>query len=301
MKVWDVPDYTHGMSQLPTTADQVTNTNTLARRHLGRTGLQITALALGGVKYNQLPDDQAAAVVNRAIDLGINYIDTAYAYKDSEQKIGPVLAERRDEVIIATKTLKRDYDGAMAEFKESCQRLQTDHVDIWQMHDLADEQQLNTLLSKDGALRAAEELRQAGRIDFIGVTGHRDPDLLAKALHAYPFDTILVSVGPIHEAVRPFHQTILPVARQRGVGILGMKVFAAGWMEQMPELSIRFVMGLDGVTSAVVGVDNLEQLEANVAVARRFKPLTDAESEQLLTEARSQYEAKPDKAWFIHK
>ncbi len=273
----------------------------LPRRQLGRTGLQITALSLGGVKYNQLPDDLAAAVVNRAIDLGINYIDTAYAYKDSEQKLGPVLARRRDEVILATKTLKRDYDGAMAQFEESCQRLQTDHVDIWQMHDLADEQQLNTLMSKDGALRAAEELRQAGRIDFIGVTGHRYPDLLAKALHAYPFDTILVSVGPVHEAVRPFHQTILPVARQRGVGILGMKVFAAGWMQKEPELSIRFVMGLDGVASAVVGVDNLEQLEANVAVARRFKPLTDAEREQLLTEARSQYDTKPDKAWFIHK
>ena len=271
----------------------------LPQRPLGRTGCNVSVLALGGVTYNFLPDAEAAAVVHRAIDLGINYIDTAHGYKESERKIGPVMAERRDEVYLATKGGSRDYDGMAADIEESLRRLRTDRLDCVQLHDLKDEADLAAALAPDGAVKAIEKFQASGAVRFVGVTGHRDPGILAKALREYPFDTILCSLGAVHAAVRPFHETILPAARERGVGVLGMKVMAYAFLKDMAAEALRFVMGLDGVTSAVVGVDNIEQLEANAAVARRCEPLSDDEQSHLLAEAERIYRARADEAWFI--
>ena len=269
-------------------------------RPLGATGLDVSILALGGVKYNFLPDDEAAALVNRAIDLGINYIDTAYGYEESERKIGLVLRDRRDEVVLATKTIRRDYDAAAAELEQSFERLQTDYIDIVQIHDLHSEQDMATIMKPDGALKAVEELRDAGRVGFVGVTSHVDPVILARALRAYPFDTILTSLGAVHAAVRPFYDTIMPAARERNVGVLAMKVMAYGFLADHVDAALRYAMGLPGVAAAVVGVDDTAQLEQLVAIASRFKPLTDSESKKLLADARDIYEARKDEAWFIH-
>jgi uncharacterized protein len=274
----------------------------LEKRLLGRTGLEITILGLGGVKYNLLEDDQAAAVINRAIDLGINYIDTAHSYADSERKLGLVIGERRKEVVLATKSTARDRDGFLRQMEESFVRLRTDYIDIVQMHDVKDEADLAERLDeKSGAVRAAEQLRSEGRIGFIGLTGHTSPEPLAAALRAYPFDTLLVSLGAVHEAVRPFYDTIMPAALERGVGVLGMKATAYGFLSAHLEHALRFVMGLPGVASAVVGMDSIEQVERNVAIADAFTPLSDIERSDLLAAAECIYQGRVEEAWFIKK
>jgi aryl-alcohol dehydrogenase-like predicted oxidoreductase len=273
--------------------------NKLPTRPLGRTGFQVSLLALGGVTYNFLPDAEAARVVHRAIDLGVNYIDTAHGYKESERKIGPVTAERRDEVYLATKSNSRTRDAMAADIEESLRRLQTERIDCVQIHDLVDEQVLAQVTGPDGALKAIEEFRAAGSVRFVGVTGHRDPRVLAKALDEYPFDTILCSLGAVHEAVRPFHEVILPAAERRGAGVLGMKVMAYAFLADHAESALRFVLGHPGVAAAVVGVDDIAQLEANAAVARAYEPLSDAERRELLTEAERIYRKRKDEAWFV--
>jgi len=145
----------------------------LPTRPLGRTGFDVTILSLGGVTYNLLDDAAAAAVVHRALDLGINYIDTAHVYKESERKIGPVLAERRDEVFIATKSTARDAATMTEQIEASFQRLQTDRIDLMQIHDLHTDQQIDEITGPGGALEAIEAFRRNGSIRFVGVTGHR--------------------------------------------------------------------------------------------------------------------------------
>jgi aryl-alcohol dehydrogenase-like predicted oxidoreductase len=278
-------------------------TTAMPMRTLGATGCRVSALALGGVTYNQNSDAHAAGVVNRALDLGINYIDTAYTYEDSERKIGLVMRERREGVFLATKTRCRDRAGARRGVEESLRRLRTDCIDLVQVHDLATEDELAQAMGANGALRAIEEFVRAGQVRFVGVTGHRDPQLLAKALDEYPFDTLLVSLGAMHAAVRPFYETVMPPALARGVGVVGMKVMAYAWLPEMgmAEQALRFVLGLEGVAAALVGVDDVRQLEQNVRVARECRPLSEPERHDLLARARAAYERDPQRAWFIHK
>lgn len=273
--------------------------NALPERPLGNTGFDVKRLALGGVTYNLGDDASAVEVVNRALDLGINYIDTAHGYKDSERKIGLVLADRRDEVFLATKSTSRDYDGMSADIDESLRRLQTDRIDCMQLHDVKDADDLRAATGPNGALKAIEKFRSDGTVRFVGITGHRDPAILAMALKEYDFDTILTSLGAVHHAVRPFYDTVMPVARERGVGVLGMKVMAYAFLKDHAEAALRFVMGLDGVSAAVVGVDNIEQVEANVAAAKRFEALSPDEEQKLLLTARDIYETRKSEAWFI--
>ena len=275
--------------------------NGLPTRPLGKTGLDVSVLGLGGVMYNFLKDSEAAAVVHRAIDLGINYIDTAHGYKESERKIGLVMAERRDEVVLATKSGQRDRDGMAAEIEESLKRLQTDRIDCMQIHDLHTEEDLAKITGPDGALKAIESFQRDGSVRFVGVTSHVNPDVLARALREYPFDTILTSLGAVHAAVRPFYETIMRVAQERGVGVLAMKAMAYGFLKDHAERALRFVLGLPGVSAAVVGVDNIVQVEQNVAVTRAFQPLTDAEGTELLKTARRIYRERQSEAWFIHQ
>ena len=272
----------------------------LPTRSLGRTGFEASVLALGGVMYNYLDDAHAAAVVHRAIDLGVNYIDTAHGYDDSERKIGLVMADRRGEVFLATKSSRRDRCGMRSDIEESFRRLQTDRIDCVQIHDLADEGQLAEITGPNGALKAIEDFRRDGSVRFVGVTGHRNPEILVKAMQEYRFDTLLVSLGSMHAAVRPFYETVMPSARDQGLGVLGMKAMAYGWLAEVAEDALRFVLGLAGVSAALVGVDDVEQLEQNVRVAREYRPLTDAEREELLEKARRTYERRRCDAWFIH-
>ena len=253
--------------------------------------------------YHRLPDDEAAAVVRRAIDLGVNYIDTAVGYDDgeSERKIGLGIAGRREGLYLATKTAHHDRDGAMADLEGSLGRLGVDVIDCVQIHDIRSEEHLAEMLAPNGAIRAIEELRASGHIRFVGVTGHRNPEVLVRAMQEYNFDTLLTSLGATHAAVRPFYDTVMPVAAERGVGVIGMKVMTFALLKDRAEAALRYVLGLEGVASALVGVDNIEQLEQNVAVACKCETLSEGEEVELLETARALYEKAPDNVWSIEQ
>jgi aryl-alcohol dehydrogenase-like predicted oxidoreductase len=274
------------MSQLPT-------------RTLGRTGREVSVLALGGVRHNELDDTAAAALYHRALDLGIDYFDTAHGYKESERKMGLVIGERREELYLATKSNKRSRDGMAAEIEESLRRLQTDCIDCVQIHGLRYAAELAEITSPNGALKAIEEHVRAGSVRFAGVTGHSNPQILAMALREYPFDTVMCAMGAIHEAVHPFHQTVLAAVRERDVGMLAMKVMGSALLGPWEDRALWFALSLDGVASAVVGMDNIEQLEQNVAAARRAPPLTSAEQEEFLALARRVRQERDSAAWFL--
>lgn len=172
--------------------------------------------------------DEAAAVINRALDLGVNYIDTAPTYGSSERNIGEVMRYRRDEAFLAGKTLDRSRDGTMRLFERSLQRLQTDHLDLYQLHGVHSEADLKELFGPRGAVKALDELREAGAVKFAGITSHRNCPVLLRALDEYDFDCVLMplNAGDVHDD--SFAENVLQAARQKDLGVVAMKVAAYG-------------------------------------------------------------------------
>lgn len=260
---------------------------TIPRRPLGQTGWQASLLGLGGVCYNFLDDEAAAAVVHRALELGINVIDTAHSYNDSERKIGLALQGRRQEVFLNTKSGSRTYDGLKAEFEESLRRLRTDWVDLLFVHGIHDEADLRQILQPGGILKAMEEYRAAGHVRFIGLSGHNDCEAMRQALLEYDFDAVLFPVGAFNRARYSFEEAILPLVQEKGLAALGMKVAGSGRFKKVADIVPYFRYSLNlPVDVVVVGVDNIAQLEQNVAaVCGDLPPLGPAEEQALLQEA----------------
>ena len=169
----------------------------LPTRTLGRTGETVTALGLGGVCWNLADDDDAAvAVVHRAIDLGITYLDTASKYKDSERRLGLALKDRdRDGLFLATKCLERSGDAVRREIAASFEHLGVEQIDLMQLHAIDEAGDLEEVLRPDGALRVIEEYRRDGRIRFVGLTGHTHPAHFVRMIGEYDFDTVLKPPG----------------------------------------------------------------------------------------------------------
>ncbi|MCK8824871.1 aldo/keto reductase [Fuchsiella alkaliacetigena] len=247
-------------------------------RSLGRTGHEVSLFSLGGEATieQEHRQEEAVEIINRALDLGVNYIDTAPSYGNggSESNIGQVMRERREEVFLATKTHDRSYAGTMELFEQSLERLQTDYLDLYQLHNIRVDRDLDRALSSNGAIEAMEELKSQGLIKNIGITGHRDPQVLLRGIEEYDFDCILMALnaGDIH--YRPFQEQLLEKAVAREMGIIAMKVVAAGRiirsegitsMEQALGYSLSFP-----VSTAIVGISNLRELEENVQIAKEF-------------------------------
>ncbi len=198
----------------------------LPTRRLGRTGVEVTVLGLGGFTgMKEPPSDQfdPVALANAAIDAGIHYFDTAPAYNNgqSERNYGEVLAHRRNEVFLATKTGQRTYDGAMKEFEASLQRLRTDHVDLLQIHNTHVGEDLAAWGKTDGVVKALEKLRNEKAARFIGVTGHESADVMCQAISMYDFDTVLTTFNPMPTR-QAYAEKVLPLAIERRMGILAM-------------------------------------------------------------------------------
>ncbi|MBD0335978.1 MAG: aldo/keto reductase, partial [Cyanobacteria bacterium Co-bin13] len=222
-------------------------------------------------------------IIHRALELGIRYFDTASNYGPSETFLGKVLPAHRAEVFNATKTSQRSRDDAWRELEQSLQRLQTDHIDLWQFHALTYDWDIETLLdAQRGAVKAAEEAKEQGLIRHLGVTGHHNPDIIVKAIQQYPFDTALVPINAADKHTsKSFINTVLPVAQQQNVGIIAMKVpaygrlFKPGVLTGMGE-AMGYALSQTGVHTCIIAADTLEQLAENVAVARQFQPLATA-------------------------
>ncbi|RZM76067.1 aldo/keto reductase [Leptolyngbya iicbica] len=256
---------------------------------LGRSPLTVPVLGLGGSASPLSRGGQEAeaiALIEQAYAGGIRYFDTAANYGPSEERLGKVLPAVRSEVMIGTKTSRRDRDEAWRQLEQSLQRLQTDYIDLWQFHAITYDWDVDTLLDEQqGAIKAAAEAKEQGIIRAIGITGHNNPEIFVKALNRYPFDTALI---PINAADRhtpqPFIDHVLPVAQQHNTGIIGMKVPAYGRLFQPGVLSgmteaLGYALSQPQVHCCIVAADTPEQLAENLEAARGFEPFT---TDQLL-------------------
>ncbi len=260
----------------------------MPQRPLGRTGHSASLFSLGGeatVERSGRRDD-ALAILHRALDLGVNYIDTSPTYGNtvSERHIGEVMAERRDEVFLATKTHDRSYDGTMRLFENSLERLQTDRLDLYQIHNVRTARDIERVFRPDGAIRALESLRDQKAIRFTGITGHRDPDVLRRGIEQYDFDCVLMALNAADTHHASFQKKVLPAAVEREMGIIAMKVPALGRILRPDgirtmEEALGYVYSLP-ISTAIVGISTLQELEENVTITGNFQPY----SEDTLTE-----------------
>jgi aryl-alcohol dehydrogenase-like predicted oxidoreductase len=248
-------------------------------------------------------------------DLGVNYIDTSSIYggdlRWSEQYVGKVMAHRRNEAFLATKTKERTRDGSMRMIEKSLELLQTDHVDLWQLHDIGTMTDVNEVFAKGGAMEALLEMQQQKVVRNLGITGHYRPEALMECIKRHPFDTILMAMNAADPHHYSFNQELLPLAVERQMGIIGMKIPARGrllstWtpppIEQQKHSWEGMTVQATGpgtinmreamyytlsrpVSTVIIGCDSIPQLEENVQLAREFTPLSDNQADALVKRA----------------
>jgi len=269
----------------------------LATRPLGSTGLDVTLLGLGCATLGFGPHSVAegARIVEAAIDNGITYIDCASSYRNAEDKVGEVMRDRRAEVVLSTKTLERDKEAAWREIHRSLERLQTDHVDLLQIHAVNSQSDLDKITSADGALRSAVRAKEEGLCHHIGITGHTRPAVIAAALDIFPFETVLCPISSTDALVNDFAPVVFPLAQDRRFGVIAMKILAAGKMVDHPADSIRYSLSLP-VSTGIVGMGSIEEVKQNVASLRGFRPMNEKEMTDL--EERTRPSATTDVLWW---
>jgi uncharacterized protein len=279
----------------------------LPERPLGKTGTMVSALALGGVIGMQLPpsaEHDPVAIAETALNLGVTYFDTAPSYNkgQSETNYGQVLARRRREVFLATKTGDRTCDGTLRSIEQSLKRLQTDHVDLIQIHGISSTEDLDAWEKPTGVLTALRKLRDQKVTRFIGLTGHETAARLREAIERYEFDTLLTTLNPVSRRL-PFREDLLPLASRKQMGVIAMKVMGGGngclvsgnplqkvlqpYHDQTahqvnPSSLIRYTLSLP-ISAAVIGVASVEQLKANIRIVQEATFMTIAERKELET------------------
>jgi aryl-alcohol dehydrogenase-like predicted oxidoreductase len=250
-------------------------------RPFGKTGESFPILSFGGqriVDEHNCSEDQAIEIVNTAIDRGIRYFDTAWIYSDgqAETRMGKVVKHRRSEMWIATKTWDTTRDGALRQLETSLKRLNTDYVDEWRLHNVYDYTRLDQFTGKGGGLEAAIQAREQGMVRNISISGHTDPQIQIEALNRFPFDSVLCAVSALDHFILSFAEEFLPVANARGVATIGMKVLGFGALTHEVERSLRYAFNLP-VSTVIVGMESMAQLEQNLSIAESFTPMTDEE------------------------
>jgi uncharacterized protein len=254
----------------------------MQKRTLGRSGLSVSILGIGGFHLLEISAGEAQTILNRYLDAGGNYLETAAEYGDgeSERKIGPVMATRRDECILATKCHARERQAAARFLERSLQNLQTDHVDVLFMHHIQEPAELDRILAPDGALRAAEAARQAGKVRYIGISNHGHPELLIEALKRYPFDLIMTGLNYYDRFHFPrIEQELLPLAQEQKAGIVGMKAVGDGFLWRSAAQAFRYAWSLP-IHVMVAGMNTIELLEQDLGYAEAFVPMSNQEKEQ---------------------
>jgi aryl-alcohol dehydrogenase-like predicted oxidoreductase len=250
-------------------------------RPFGKTGESIPILSFGAqriVDEEGCSQDQALAILNAAIDRGIRYFDTAWIYSQgqSEERVGMVAKHRRGEMWIATKVWDTTRDGARRQLEESLTRLQTDHVNEWRMHNVWGFDRLDQMTGKGGALEAMVQAREEGLVRNLSISGHTDPQVQLEALRRFPFDTTLVAVSVLDHFIYSFAEEFLPVAARLGVGVVGMKIFGYKKLAHVADRALQYALGLP-LTTVIAGCSTMAELEADLAVAESFTPMTGPE------------------------
>jgi aryl-alcohol dehydrogenase-like predicted oxidoreductase len=264
---------------------------TVPKKPLGRTGVQVSAMGVGGYHLGSAKTDQAAnEIVAKALDHGVDFFDNAWEYHDglSEERLGKALKGKRDRAFVMTKvcTHGRDKKVAMRMLEESLRRLQTDHLDLWQIHEVVYDNDPDLIFAPNGAAEALVEAKKQGKVRFIGFTGHKDPGIHLKMLsHDFPFDTVQMPLNCCDATFRSFENQVLPEAARRGIAALGMKSLGgSGELVRhgvvTAEQGLRYAMSLP-VATTISGIDSMEVLDQNLKVAVNFETL-DAKAMQSL-------------------
>ncbi len=246
----------------------------IPKRRLGKTGVDVTILGLGGegVLRTYGRGKEADELIKTALDLGITYMETARAYAGSEAYYGAALKGSRDKVFLASKSHARDKKGAEEHLKETLENLKTDHLDLWQVHDVRTEDEIKQIFGPGGAIEAFIEAKSKGYTKFIGVTGHHDPLITKKCIETFDFDTVLVPVNPAEPQHKCFLEEIVPAAGAKDIGIVGMKVYMRGMIDVPKKLLLSYAL-TQPIVAATIGCDNVEQLKENAEAAANFVPL----------------------------
>lgn len=264
---------------------------TIPKRQLGKTGIEVSALGLGGYHLGSAKTQKdAMEIVARAIDAGITFFDNAWDYHDgqSEEYLGQALKGKRDQVIVMTKvcTHGRSKDVAMQMLEQSLRRLQTDHLDVWQIHEVIYDNDPDLIFAPGGAIEALALAKQQGKVRAVGFTGHKDPRIHLKMLaHDFPFDTIQMPLNCLDANFRSFEKNVLPEAQKRGIAVLGMKSMGGSGEivsngAAKPDEALRYAMSLP-VAVTISGMESMEVLEQNVAIASNFQPMSAQEMQAL--------------------
>ena len=254
------------------------------KKPMGKTGIQVSALGIGGFHLGTAKDqEEASAIVASAIDAGVNFFDNAWEYHngESEVRLGNALKGKRDQVILMTKvcTHGRGKAVAMRMLEDSLRRLRTDHLDVWQIHEVVYFTDPALIFAPGGVAEALLEAKKQGKVRFIGFTGHKDPAIHLEVLsHDFPFDTVQMPLNCFDATFRSFEQKVLPEAVRRGMAVFGMKSLGGGGEMVTsgaitPDEGLRYAMSLP-VATTISGIESLGVLKQNLEIARGFEPMT---------------------------
>ena len=294
-------------NQLPALPANPRTQSSMPTRNLGKTGYKVGIFSLGGQSAIEQPNnfDVAVPLIERALDLGVNFIDTAPRYglpeRWSEQYIGRVMQHRRNDAFLATKSRERSRDGALRDIEQSLKLMKTDHLDLWLLHNIGIPEEVNAIFAKGGAMEAFTKMQDQKVVRCLGVAAHYHPEPIIDLINRHPFDaTILALNAADPHNPHSFTDRLLPLAVEKQMGIIGMKIAARGrilssWTPPPVEeqqrswegvatrpgtLNIReamnYVLSLP-VSTVILGCDNIAQLEENVQIARDFTPMSQAQ------------------------
>lgn len=262
------------------------------RRAMGSTGLQVSIIGLGGYHLGTASSqDEVDNMVAKALDHGINFFDNAWEYHKgmSEERVGQALKGKRDQAIVMTKvcTHGRKKDVAMRMLEESLTRLQTDHLDVWQVHEVIYYNDPEKAYEPDGVLEALTAAKQQGKVRFVGFTGHKNPsihlDMLNRGFH---FDAVQMPINPFDPSYRSFERNVLPVAVSKGMAVFSMKSMSGSGESIVhgaltPTEALSYAMSVPGVSTTISGMDSMEVLNQNLEILRNFQPLSEKQMNEL--------------------
>ena len=268
----------------------------MQKRILGKTGLDVGIIGFGGIKLPGVEPDAATEVLNKALDLGINFVDTARGYGDSEEKIGAAISHRREEFFISTKSPARTADQMKRDIEGSLKNLKTDFIDVYLVHNLRLPEQYETVMASGGSLSALQEAKSQGIIKHIGFSSHRYRETMKLGIESDEFEVIMVAYNILNDEL--VDEDVMPLAKEHDIGVIVMKPLAGGALAAPAEdvdfqgkisvsatQALRFVLANDAVTLAIPGMTKLEELDENVKVGETFQQMSAEERRQLVEAA----------------
>lgn len=268
----------------------------MMKRRLGRTELMVSVIGFGGIKLPQVEKKTSNEILNKAVDLGINFFDTARGYGDSEEKIGEAVSHRRDEFYISTKSPALTARDMEKDIERSMKSLQTDHIDLYLCHNLRYPDAYDKAMGPNGAMEALKKAKDQGKIGHTGFSCHRFHETMERGIKSGEFETIMLSYNILNDEL--VDEEILPLAKENDVGVIAMKPLAGGALATPPselkakakipitaEQALRFVLANNAVCIAIPGMTNTREVEENAKVGENFQAMTEAEKQSLIRDA----------------